>query len=327
MRRIVALLAVLLLAPNLGWAQSTEQSDPPNLRAAGFLQTQFVADQTGDASTYFSIYRARLGVTGTLTERISINLVGGGLEPPAQTPRLVNAFADIDLHPAFRVRAGQFLVPFGLEGPEPIPLKPTIERAVSTRRLNDFTMFRDIGVQVRGTGEGAGYALALINGSGANTVDSGGEMDVLGRVHVSPVEDLDIGLSGHYGSRSPQGRPSEELRVLRWGLDADYDRGPIHLRGEYIGRQDERLGDDDRVQRGGYLFGGYRISGAWEPVVRVDAYDPNSAASDDLFTGLTIGGNYYFDGQTRVSVNYEIRDDEAAPEVGNRFWVQMQLVL
>ncbi len=105
---------------------------------------------------------------GTITDRITVNLIGGYVEPPNNTPRLVNAFIDFDIHPLLQLRTGQFLLPFGIEGPQPIFLNPSIERSNAIRRLNTFSMFRDVGIQISGHYSIFDYAVALVNGKGAN---------------------------------------------------------------------------------------------------------------------------------------------------------------
>lgn len=323
-----AVLAGVLLAmlPLTAVAQDAQDDTYPDLRAAGYLQQVFVDDATEGASPHFSIYRARIGVAGAVTDRIQVNVIGGAVEPPNRTPRLVNAFVDFDIHPLLQVRTGQFLVPFGLEGPEPITLNPAIERSVTTRRLNDFAMLRDVGVQLGGQAAAVNYAVALVNGAGANAAEEIDPKDVMGRLGITPGEGFEVGFSGHYGQR-PAAESSEHNRLVRWGLDASYRLDPIFLRAEYITRSDEQAGADDRVQRGGYVLGGYRLTDRWEAITRIDVHDPNTDVEDDRFTALTLGANYYFAGQTRLSVNYEIRDDQRALQVGNLFWIQMQLGL
>lgn len=319
--------ALLILGPSLATAQDADDDSYPDLRAAGFLQQHFVEGPLPDDSPRFVIKRARVGVAGSITDRIRVNVVGGALEPPNGTPRLVNAFLDFDVHPLLQVRTGQFLVPFGLEGPEPIPHNPAIERAVATRRVNDFTMLRDVGLQVGGEVAPVNYKVALVNGAGANVSETTETKDVLGRIGVAPGEQIEIGVSGHYGWRDAAATAVSDNRVLRWGVDANAQLDPFFLRGEYFTRVDEQTGSDDWVQRGGYVLGGYRFTDHWESIARIDVHDPNTDREDVQFTALTLGTSYYFAGHNRLSVNYDIRQDDLAPEADNLLQVQMQIVL
>lgn len=302
----------------------------PSYRVTGFMQQTFTYEQDSDAPAAFSIYRARVGVAGRVTDRISINIVAGALEPPQRNPQLVNGFVDFDLHPMFRVRTGQFLVPFGLEGPEAIFMNPAIERSLTIRRMNMFRMFRDVGVQFSGSQEGFTYAIAIINGTGANVAERIDMKDLIGRFGYHAGEFLSLGFSFHVG-RVPL--PATEPDRFGLGADMTYRRDDVLLRGEYIARKEEQTTGGDRNQHGGYLLAGYTLNGSWQPILRYEMHMPDTSHdfSDTGLSILTVGLNYYFQRQNRVSVNYEFRNDRrsghASVVPGNLLTVQMQVVL
>jgi len=324
---LLLLLATTGIHTATAQTSSEEETDLPSYDFGGFLQQQFIADGTPDSPARFSIHRARLGVTGKITDRITVNLIGGYTEPPNNTPRLVNAFIDFDLHPLLKLRTGQFLVPFGLEGPQPIPLNPAIERATTTRRLNTVTMFRDIGLQVSGSHSNVNYAIALVNGSGANNFEQVEPKEVVGRVGVNLMENLQVGLSGHVGQYQPNPATDDHESRYRAGADVSYEANPVFIRGEYILRQDDLPGGGSLDMNGGYLLGGYELTGDLEAFARYEYYKPNTNMDDNHFSAVTIGANYYFIGNTRLSANYEFRNDELNPDLGNLFTVQMQVTL
>lgn len=309
-------------------AQTSTESETeyPSLSAGGFLQQQFIADETPDSPARFSTHRARLGVTGRINDNISLNLIGGFTEPPNNTPRLVNAFVDFDLHPLLQIRTGQFLLPFGLEGPQPIPLNPAVERATATRRLNTFTMFRDVGVQLSGSQSIVNYAVAVVNGAGANQTEGIEPKDIMGRIGVAVMENMEIGFSGHIGEYQPVNSGENESR-LRAGMDVSYEEDPVFLRGEYIVRKDDQTVGDSQNMNGGYLLGGYEFADDVEAIARYEYFTPNTDIDDNHFTAFTIGANYYFIGNTRLSANYEFRNDQLNEDLGNLFTVQMQVTL
>ncbi len=302
----------------------------PSYRVTGFMQQTFTYEQDSDAPAAFSIHRARVGVAGRVTDRISVNIVAGALEPLGRNPQLVNGFVDFDVHPMLRIRTGQFLVPFGLEGPEAIFMNPAIERSLTIRRMNMFRMFRDVGVQFSGSQEGFTYAIAIINGTGANVAERIDMKDLIGRFGYHAGEFLSLGFSFHVG-RVPL--PATEPDRYGLGADMTYRRDDVLLRGEYIARKEEQTTGGDRNQHGGYLLAGYTLNGSWQPILRYEMHMPDTSHdfSDTGLSILTVGLNYYFQRQNRVSVNYEFRNDRrsghASVVPGNLLTVQMQVVL
>lgn len=324
------LLFLISLHGNVILAQNTGDHPDQNLpsyKFGGFLQQQFIADQTPDSPARFSIHRARLGVSGSITSRIKINLIGGYSEPPDNTPRLVNAFIDFDIHPLLQLRTGQFLLPFGLEGPKPIFLNSAIERTYAIRRMNTFTMFRDIGVQLSGNTSAWSYAVAFVNGAGANNTEQMNPKDVMGRIGLNLTEEIQLGISGHLGNYQPNPASDNSYSRQRIGLDVNYVGQPLFIQGEYQWRWDDQPANNQLALNGGYILAGYRILEDLETIARFEIFDPGTSLDNDQLTVFTIGSNYYFSGNTRLSVNYEFIDDQLTPDFGNRLTVQMQLTL
>ncbi len=311
----------------------------PSYRLVGFMEQQFTRDDQSDDPAAFQIYRARFGLAGSVTDRISLNVVAGAVEPPDRTPRLVNAVVDFDIHPMLQLRTGQFLVPFGLEGPEPIFFNPAIERSTAIRRMNTFSMFRDIGIQASGSHNRFSYAAALVNGSGANRPAWSEPSHLVGRIGYTVRDNLTLGGSVHYGDHHyeavPEDRSTGEYDRIQFGTDLTWRINALLLRGEYIYRHDELPAPDGQStygwnQHGGYLLAGYDITDNWQGILRFEAHQPDTGGDfeDNGFSTLTAGVNYYLDRQTRLSVNYEIRDDRRPGfDPGNLLTVQMQLVL
>ncbi len=329
---LVLIAAVTLSAFSAAGSLQAQIVNPPDsgypsYSVGGFIQQQFIVDETENSATRFATHRARIGIQGNVTENIRVNFVGGFVEPPQATPRLVNAFVDFNIHPLFNIRTGQFLVPFGLEGPEVITFNPTIERSTAIRRLNTFTMFRDVGVQVSGSDSGFSYAVALVNGSGANNAEQIEPKDIMGRIGYQLTECLNIGVSGHYGNYQPDPSVDNNEARYRFGADLSFNMAPFFLRGEYIFRQDERPSADALNMQGFYALAGYNITDQIQGIVRFEYYDPNTDASDNELTIVTLGANYQFMGNTRISANYEIRDDQLNPALKNVFTLQMQVAL
>ncbi len=309
------------------YAAAQGDNSYPAYRVSGFMEQNFTYEEEADPATAFSIYRARVGVAGRLNDLISLNITAGALEPPNRNPQLVNGFVDFDIHPMFQLRTGQFLVPFGLEGPEPVFLNPAVERSTVIRRMNYFRMFRDIGIQASGSQNGFSYAIALINGTGANAAERIDPKDLLGRFGYQATDELALGVSFHIGTAPTL---ATEPDRFQFGLDATWRSDPLIIRGEYILRKDERPGDSDRNQHGGYVLAGYHFTEELQGIMRLEMHRPDTDVdfSDSGLTILTAGLNYYLQGHTRISLNYEVRSDRRQNvDLGNLLTVQMQIVL
>lgn len=301
----VFLILILFITQPI-WAQNGEEASGsesqvsyPDLTPAGFLQTHFSAYDVAGNPASFSIHRARLGFTGDLSENIKVNLILGATEPPNNTPALVNAFTDFTIDPLFNLRAGQFFAPFGLEGSQPITINPAIERAFSTRSMNPFRMFRDIGVMAYGKHSIFSYSVALMNGEGANVPENSNLKDFVGQVNVTPIENLKAGISTHLGTYATGS--FSRLPRQRWGIHAEYLQSPVQLRGEYFIR-DREIAPDNRAQStGGYLLGRYEISDNWDAIGRYDYFSPEGGG--DPYQGFTLGPNYQVGQNTQLSLN------------------------
>ena len=324
----LVLLVLSSTAFGIAGSQAAGQGDNPYpaYRVTGFMEQNFSYEQDPGDPAGFSIYRARVGIAGRFNELISLNIVAGALEPPNRNPQLVNGFVDFDIHPMFQLRTGQFLVPFGLEGPEPIFMNPAIERSLTVRRMNDLRMFRDVGIQASGSQDGISYAIALINGTGANVAERIDPKDLIGRIGYQANGELALGASFHMGRRPVADEPNR----FRFGVDATWRSDPLLVRGEYIIRTDEQPDGNNQNQHGGYVLAGYHFNEELQGILRLEMHRPDTDPdfSDSALTILTAGLNYYLQGHTRVSLNYEVRRDRRDNvDLGNLLTLQMQIVL
>ena len=328
--KVPLLIAIgLMLGASTVFGQTIKDTEEsfPSYNIRGFIQQQFIEDATPGTPARFTMHRARFGLSGNVTEQISINVIGGLLEPPQNSPRLVHAYMDYRAHPLLTIRAGQFLVPFGLEGSEVIPLNPAIERSLAVRRLNTFSWFSDIGVQAGGNWTRFNYAIALINGAGANQPEQINPKDFVGRLGVELMDNLEAGISGHIGQYQPDQTLENYESRYRMGLDLNFTGDPVFVRGEYIHRSDKQPDGEEITMNGGYLLAGYNFTNRLEGIARYEYLKPNTDLDNNGLQVYTIGANYYFAGRTRLSVNYEFRDDEFNPNLGNLLTLQMQVVL
>jgi len=158
--------------------------------------------------------------------------------------------------PALTITAGQQLLPFGLEVPATEELKPVINNAQFTTRLN--LARRDVGVIVKGDyftqvdygynyrQAAFAYAFGIVNGSGPNTMDDNDNKDIIARVaftlpsdYNSYLRELKVGVTGYWGKQNLY--TADAAKTLqgkgvknRYGIDVYYNHWPFGFTYEYI---------------------------------------------------------------------------------------------
>ena len=170
MRQVVLWLCFALLAPP-AWSQATAGGDGFSLRSAdgnfqlkvrGYVQADaryFLDDDERPATDTFILRRVRPIFEGTLYKIFDFRIMpdfGGG-----QTV-LQDAYIEGKLSPRFRVRAGKFKAPVGLERLRSGTDILFVERALPTNLVPN----RDLGLQIGGDlgGGVASYAVGVFNG-------------------------------------------------------------------------------------------------------------------------------------------------------------------
>jgi phosphate-selective porin OprO/OprP len=234
----------------------------------------------------FLIRRARIGLAGTFYRYLDFFVEADFGQGQAV---LTDAYLDIHYWPEFRLRGGQFKIPFSYEELFSDNNLDLVERSVA----DNLTPGRDLGAMLHGSlfGGAIGYAGGIFNGSGQNKADTNNSKDLAARLVVLPLRWA--GLSGwgtlHLGadltwgeetqsnnatSQSLQGKtdgqfiffPSIPTRGdrLRYSGEVAYYTGPFTLYGEYIQSQEERKGigtGADLFGRGWYVTTTYVLTG------------------------------------------------------------------
>ena len=275
------------------------------------------------------IRRAEFYARGRVTERMRYETL---FDLSGSAPIVRDAFIEIAGAPYANVRLGQFRIPFGVETQLSSNNLVFINRMLATylgeqqRVVSNLLQEWDRGVQIGGEPISGplniSYALALINGEGLNPADGNGLTDLVGRFGIR-VAGYQIGASTYRGTRRDAAAPFLDRDRTRFGWDTEINPNPLKallIRGELI-----RGRDDQTTTRGWYVLAAYRVTDCWEPAVRVERWDPDRGAAGDGFTRTTLGLNYHIVGDTRLSANYEFRDDQAHPALGNLALIQYQL--
>lgn len=203
--------------------------------------------------------------------------------------------------------------------------------------------FRDWGIQVfdsfrKGNWE-LGYAGMVSNGNEIENIsDNNSSKDFTARLQTSYVfkgagplrEDANAFIWRQSGKRTYGGSDYDRIRE---GVGFRVTKNKIRVSGEYI-RADGMVagGPNPPVvpasgnleppynlnlapngkADGWYLEGGWRFHPKWEVEARYDVFDRNNndAAAERLFKTWTLGGQYFINKTTRMTLNYEWRDAE-----------------
>lgn len=368
---MAAVMAGAVWSGSTGWAAEVKeggQSVEFKPKLGGYIEAWYRSDNSDlsnqttaskKVDNEFRVRRARLTASGNLNEELGYKLTAS-LDGPspgssAATVKLWDACMSYTVNDLLKVTAGQFKYDFTLEGLESTPDRAPVLRAES---INDIAgklgtkggSFRDIGVKANGSYKpalGLTYGVAVINGSGINAGDNNAEKDIVGRVTVTPVENLTAGVSGYRGKGQDE-TAGFEVKESAWALDAEYLYGGLKLRGEYIAARWQNWdaasssAAEGRTQKpkGWYMQASYKLPPApsIEVMGRYEEYEKDSNTADSRLKTTTMGVTYYLKGKTRISANYLVRNaggstvvtaqetDAAGARIGNLFLLQTILV-
>lgn len=348
-------LFVASAALNLGFAQGCMdegEDDGDGVKVFGFFQPQAdfkILDAngfSGDKNTsdiYFN--RARLGVMGNIPYDFSYYFVSEFA--PKQNTEFGNAATICDAFitykrfaPYLKVSVGQFKSQFSAEQLHGCHKLLTINRSDVVNNLAG--PIRDMGVMVSGSVDtlfGAnlkdlfGYTIGVMNGTGRNMFDNNVKKDITARLTIKPLDFLTIGANYRFGAHPAQSETAEtDDTRMRYGFDATFDWNGFFVQGEYIygsnagsyttgggcgGPVEVHEGSVD--QDGFFVMAAYMTPWRFQPVIKYETFNPNTAtdydlfpeAKDDIQNIVTFGANYYFNDWTRVQLNYLYKAEES----------------
>lgn len=239
-----------------------------------------------DLITNLLVRRARLGIDATFFKYLDFKVEGEFSE--GSSFNLTDGYGELNYWPEFRVRGGQYKVPFSFEELTSSRFIDFVERSV----VNNLVPARDVGAMVHGSllGGSVDYAAGIFNGTGQNTSDKNDAKDYAGRLLVRPFKLLDIPalqklhIAGHmtYGDQdkgeSLRGRTDARFEFfprvtthgdrVRYGFEVVHAYGPFGLYGEYVKTREERDGLGaggsnlaDVEGRGWYVAGTWLVTG------------------------------------------------------------------
>ena len=304
------------------------------VRFGGRLHFQFATSSAKDGkSTDFFTRRARftidVSVSDLLDARVQPDFGGGELE-------LKDAYFRLNVHPGFRLSAGQFKRAFDIFELDSSTDIVVVERTGringgsscsgpgGTCALSRFTeklaySDRDIGFKADGAiGDRFSYMATLTNGTGTEGSDENSGKSLAGRISVAVADG--VSLSGNVSRHDFVRGDGDTGAATAYGADLEFGafRSGTHLQIGVIGGANWRLagpagGEIPRfltaqaiVSRYVALEGG-KFAGI-EPVARVSWGDPDRGAMDDAGLLITPGVFLYVAGKNRIGANFDIYD-------------------
>ena len=217
---------------------------------SGFAMASYQATfQDGTNSNSFDLRLVRAAFEGRILNDFYYKIQGqinGNPTTLGSSPRLVDYFMEWQKFDFFRVKLGQFKRPFTYENPmNPIDQgfmgysQPVSKLAgFSDRTGMHASNGRDIGLQFQGdflkNGNGRNllhYQVGVFNGQGINVKDVDERKDIIGGVWVMPISGMRLAAFGWDGSYARNGI---SLYQHRYALSAEYKKGDLQLRTEYI---------------------------------------------------------------------------------------------
>jgi len=330
--------AAIAAQANLAKVKSFPVNAAKKIQIAGYTQVRYQAlEETGKIDG-FDIRRARLDVKGNISPywsyRVHFDLAG--------SPKLIDAYAELKVNDYFNFTIGQAKIPFSLENLTSSNKLELIDRSQAVEALvargkdvGGNQNGRDIGIQLGGTilklkdRPVVDYRLGVYNGSGINTVDNNENKDIAARLILHPVVGLDISAALYDGSRFiPEVKtgtvvttPSKTVNRDRYGFDLNYDWNNLALRGEYIHGTDDATNREGYYVQGGYYFLRKKI----QLLAKYDFYDADKAKANDASTWYVLGANFNFNPNTRLQLNYTIKNEEGTAIKNNLASVQFQI--
>jgi hypothetical protein len=302
-----------------------------NLTISGYTHFRYGYTEFDDPDT-LSIVRARLILAGTVVPDVSyrfqydIRPLTGGLRDA-----FVKVVCPISGIP---VTMGQFKIPIseaGLVWGTPLQsliTGPIIYEGYTYKKAGYTTVTisdREIGVMLDGKvlDNSLGYALGVVNGNGINAADDNNNKDVFGRITLSPIKELNLGVGAMTG-----GEASNTYKVrTRYIATAKYDLGSLKLIGEYLYQTREKSsGKLDTHNWYATISNTFKCDEKTiEPVVRYQQYyGPVTVLNQERVDVATAGLNFGLNKYTKLQVNYNYIQDEVGA-IDNEVLAQVEL--
>jgi phosphate-selective porin len=336
--KFLILIVIGLFIVPISFSQGCEDpGEGDGINIFGYIQPQYDYNILGENGTFtkdkdesgFYFKRARLGVLGNIPYDFTYYFM---MEfSPERGMGINDAFVTYNRYSFAKISMGLFKAPFSAEQIHACHKLHTIERSMVVNELAG--PIRDTGLMLSGRLDSIfgyknkglfSYQLAVINGEGRNVLDADNRKNLVGRIKVSPIKDVSLGLSYKYGKTPAKTAELDDNKMKRLGFDLTAEYKGFLLTGEVINASDigsyttgggcsgepleTHQGSLDRS--GYYVTALYKTSWGIEPVIKYESYDANINEIGDIKNRWTIGFNYFFNEWTRLQVNYNYNFEE-----------------
>ena len=255
MKRLLLTLCLLLsLLPSVAAEPSDKTPVFTMPKFSGFAMASYQATFKDEGnSNSFDVRLVRASIEGRILNDFYYKIQGqlnGNQSTLGSSPRLVDYFIEWQKLDFLKIKLGQFKRPFTFENPmNPIDQgfmsysQPVSKLSGFSDRCGEHACNgRDIGLQLQGdfVKNSSGryllhYQVGVFNGQGINVKDVNNQKDIIGGVWVMPITGLRIGAFGWEGSYArTSGNQTVSLNKHRYALSAEYKKGDLQLRAEYI---------------------------------------------------------------------------------------------
>ena len=287
------------------------------LTMKGIVQTQFDQGQHGTPSGTFLVKRARLIFSGLAP----VQKVGYFIQTDATGEIfLLDAKVMFNQIPKTTVNVGRFVPAFTYYMPRTVADLDFINYPLLVTK---YAPWRQVGAQIDTKFKYANFNAGIFNGYPANGwQDNNPAKDYLGRMEITPFKDFGIFGYRWEGREKPTTGPDAEKNRTGGGLSLRYKL--VNVVGEYVRGYDESSTKKD--SSGYYVNAGVKVLPFWELLCRYDWFDVDLNKPLDAEDWVTLGTNYFLDGNNlKFSVNYIFKREEGTPIDNDEVLAQMQV--
>ncbi|MCK9461874.1 MAG: OprO/OprP family phosphate-selective porin [Proteobacteria bacterium] len=306
---------------------------------AGYRMTREApspAESGRDTENEFMVRRARLKLNWR-PERWMLAVIQIDVAEALQLGGSILRDAYVHLSPLdqLQIRIGQFKKPFsGLELQSPAKLR-VIDRGPGVDYIVEDLLYgdRDLGLQLSGRlvkSVKLDYEIGVFNGSGPEIEEMDNSKDLVARVQIRPVKQLELGLNGSAKFFS-EPDPGEARRSFAGGGDARVQVKGFRLYAEGLVAGNHREFNVRRaagVEDSPFSFVTFAVIGmvsyrhkfdteirfAIEPAFKAELFDPDTKITEDHLWVLTPGVNTYIGKYFKLMIGGEfVRSNRNSP--------------